>query len=159
MANHESQNQSAQKVSVWSGIDVFMRIIAIILGVIFLAGFLRFSKVGSIPFILVLSHSALMFLCAASSIKYQRILKAATLVAALLACIDFFVRALPSLQREFYPPDIVLIYVAELIVAVWFTYTFIFRKGGENAGWFTGDVGAAVKGSWGKKRRERGRRD
>lgn len=151
MASHENQIRPTVKVSVLRGIDVIMRITAIILGGIFLFGFLRFSNVGGITFILILSHSALMFLCAASSIKYHRTLKAVTMVAALLACIDFFMRALPSLQREFYPPDIVLIYVAEFIVAIWFSYTLGFRKEGENAGWVTGAAGTTGNGSWGKK--------
>jgi hypothetical protein len=54
----------------------------------------------------------------------------ALLIALILAGIDFLIRALPALQYEQFPADIVALYVVETIIAIWFIGKHSFRPRG-----------------------------
>jgi hypothetical protein len=51
----------------------------------------------------------------------------ALLIAVILAGIDFAIRALPALQYEQFPADIVAFYVVEVIITIWFIGKHGFR--------------------------------
>lgn len=74
-----------------------------------------------------------MALCVVSPVRPSRVMRRALLIAAMLASIDFVVRALPDLQHENYPPDIVMFYLVELIIAVWFIRKHLSNKGSESS--------------------------
>lgn len=129
MALPENQPQSTRKLNVWNYLDVLLRVIAFFFGLVFLAGYHRFSKtIGFSIDMIILSHAVLMFLCVATPSRPSRAWLTGFLVAAVLASIHFIVRELPGLQREYYPLDIVLMDVAEFIIAIWFIYKYMYRN-------------------------------
>ncbi len=129
MASPENKPQSARKITTRDCLGAFLRFAAFFLGVAFLLGSLWAARDGSYPNITGLSHAALMFLCAASPLRPSRIILTALLMSVVLAGIDFIVRGLPDLRHENYPPDIVMIYVAELIVVIWFMRKHMYHRG------------------------------
>jgi uncharacterized Tic20 family protein len=120
MALPENQLQPTHKVTAWGYLDMLLRFAAFFLGIAFLLGSLWAARDGSYPNITGLSQAALMFLCVVSPLRPSRLMLTALLIAVMLAGIDFAMRALPDLRHEKYPPDIVMIYVAELIIVIWF---------------------------------------
>lgn len=100
------------------GVDVAIRIIAFLLGVVFLFGYLRFPPLGHFSFI-ALSHAALLFAGAFIRDGTTRSARITVIVLSSIAMLDFFYRALPDLQKEYFPPDIVTIYFVEFIVVIW----------------------------------------
>jgi hypothetical protein len=120
MTHPEDQPQPAHKITGWGYLDAFLRFAAFFLGLAFLLGSFWATREGNFPNITGLSQVVLMLLCAMSPFRPSRIMLTALLVSVVVAGIDFFVRALPELQHENYPPDIVMIYIAELIIAIWF---------------------------------------
>lgn len=121
MAPPENQPEQPFRRITWLGsVDALLRVVAFFLGLAFLFGSLWAARDGSYPNITGLSQAALMFLCVVSPLRPSRLMLTALLITVTLAGIDFAMRALPDLRHENYPPDIVMIYLIELIVVIWF---------------------------------------
>lgn len=101
-------------------LDMLLRVVALCFAVVFLLRALWTARDGTYPNVTGLSQAALMFLCVVSPLRPSKLMLAALLVAAAFAGFDFVVRALPNLRHENYPLDIVMGYLAELIIATWF---------------------------------------
>ena len=119
--------QNSPMKSVWFWLDVPFRLVALVMGLIALAAFHRFSlRIGLSIDLLIFSDAVLMFLCFASPLRPSRKWFRALLIAAILAGIYFLFRHLPSMKREDFPVDIVIMNFIEIGVAIW----FVLRTGG-----------------------------
>lgn len=128
MALHENPAASSGKTTVPRYVDALLRVIASFLALVFLLGAFWQARDGTYPNITGLSQAALMFLCVASPLRPSIFMRVALLVAAIFAVFDFVVRALPGLRQENYPSDIVMIYFAELVIAIWFIRKHLRRR-------------------------------
>ena len=129
MVNPDNQSQSSGRTTASTYLDALLRIVALFLGFVFLIGALWSAKDGSYPNITGLSQAILMFVCVVSPRRPSRLMLVTLLIVAMVAGTDFVVRAVPSLRVEDYPTDVVLIYVAELVVAIWFIAKAVLRFG------------------------------
>lgn len=122
MALPENRNPFIRKLSAMECVDALMRFAALLLGLSYLLGFLRVAHLRSDLglYILIVSHIALMFICVAFPTRHSRRMLIILLIVAVVAVVDFVVRALPALlQREDYLNDIVF-YGTEFIIVAWF---------------------------------------
>lgn len=111
-------------------LEVLFRVVGLFLCAVFAVGSLWTGRDGTYPNLSGLSHSLLLLLCALSPARPSRALLVALLIALVLACIDFAIRALPALRSEQFPGDIVGLYVVELVIVIWFIVKHISRPGG-----------------------------
>ena len=128
MVPPENQYQSLFKRNVRVTFDGSLRVIALFLGLTSLAGYHRFSKIIGVSMdLLILSHAVLMFLCVVMPSRFSRVWLTALFASILFVGVDFFMRELPYLQREGYPFGIVVFYLIELIVVIWFLYRHVVK--------------------------------
>jgi hypothetical protein len=119
--------QNSPMKSVWFWLDVPFRLAALVMGLIALAAVNRFAlKAGLSINLLILFEAVLMFLCFASPLRPSHKWFRALLIAAVPAGIYFFFRHLPSMIRQDFPVDIVIMNFIEIGVAIW----FVLRTGG-----------------------------
>lgn len=128
MAPPENQHQSLLKRNVRVTLDGSLRVIALFLGLTSLFGYHRFSKIIGVSMdLLILSHAVLMFLCVAMPSRFSRVWLTAMFASILFVGVDFFMRELPYLQRDGYPFGIVVFYLIEFIVVIWFLYKHVVK--------------------------------
>jgi hypothetical protein len=101
-------------------IDLFLRILAFFLGLLFLMGALRVARDGHYPNITALFSAMAMFVCVVLPGKSSHVALIVSFFASVFAGFDFVVRAFPGLRNEGYPLDIMTFYLGEFAVIAWF---------------------------------------
>lgn len=103
--------------------DQLLKTVAFIFGVSFVIGYLMFPQDSIDARVLMLSHSLLMFLCVAQPRKANRQYWIAALaVTVVLAVVDFYIRVSSEMKQLNYPPDLLLIYSAEIVIVIRFAF-------------------------------------
>lgn len=102
-------------------VDVIVRVVAAISGLVSLAAYHRFSlRIGFSVDLLILSYTTLMVLCVARPLHPSQKWLTIFSIVTLLAIFDFIVNRTPSLTTsETGNYDTVYFYVADLIIVVW----------------------------------------
>jgi hypothetical protein len=121
----EGQQQRVSELRAHDVVEFVLRVLASLLGIVFLLGYSRFARHTSDPgiHVLMLSQVVLMFLCAMSPSRASRIMLGLLLIvlaAFAISLVITLMSAMPRLLDDYAAVVVVSVYAVETGIAIWF---------------------------------------